>query len=171
MKFCEYFWSFPCLALYFRRRTNLHCDNNNEKHNNNRSNNPAENCQQGIGGIRPKQNIQHLLFPLSLHFTNLVSESKSIEFELFPSLSVFPSWAALVIGPFKSETFQRNCRIYPMLRKAEKVATNIFRSQQRLSKEELCTKIWQFSSASMVILGRTTASERPFKLKEDMEAW
>ena len=37
----------------------------------------------------------------------LVSESKStIEFELFPSMSVFPSCAALVIGPFKSETFQ-----------------------------------------------------------------
>lgn len=41
------------------------------------------------------------------HYIYLVSESKStIEFEFFPSMSVFPSCAARVIGPFKSETFQ-----------------------------------------------------------------
>ena len=39
--------------------------------------------------------------------SHLVSESKStIELELFPSMSLFPSCAARVIGPFKSETFQ-----------------------------------------------------------------
>ena len=39
--------------------------------------------------------------------THLGSEPKSTtEFEFFTSLSLFPSCAALVIGPFKSETFR-----------------------------------------------------------------
>ena len=47
------------------------------------------------------------MFKWSIQQSYLVSESEStIEFELFPSMSLFPSCAARVIGPFKSETFQ-----------------------------------------------------------------
>ena len=118
------------------------------------------------------ENFEEILIPINVSNYFLVSMSCKPAMELVDipvPASFFPSWAALVIGPFKSETFE-NCLTAQF---------NIFHQQPASQPAEkynlsfpsiVTVRAETVSSAFKVILGSFTTSDLPRELKENISA-